>query len=416
MGQERYWLRCRWQGGTSPIVPFGQRSRLNTIWAVQATTYRNELLGSGNGSAQQQFQSVKQPVQAGQRLEVREMNLSDEERGQLQAANSVTISADNAGNIEDVWVLWQEVPDFYLSAPNDRHYTLNHLTGEVQFGDGAQGMIPPIGQNNIRLAQYRTGGGAVGNRDAETIVQLKSAIPYVDSVVNYEPSSGGAAQESLDSVKRYGPRTLRHRSRAVTVEDIEDLAFAASTNVARAKAIAPRFRPLELWLDPENSTPDLTQHGDVEEAGQFGLIIVPRTDLPQPVPGPELLNRVRTSLQAQMESTADLWISGPDWMEVTISATVVPVSFQAADFVGEYVVAALEQFLHPLTGGYEGKGWRFGRRPYRSDIYSLIESVAGVDHVRDLAIAESPTIGELPPGQFLIYSGHHDIQILLDTL
>lgn len=415
-GQNLYWLRVRWQEGEFPILPFAQRLRLNTIWATQATTHENELLGSGDGNAGQLLQTVQQPVQPGQRLEVREMNLSDAELEQLQADGVASVTQDEAGNIEEVWVLWQAVQDFYMSGPTDRHYTVNRLTGDVQFGDGTHGLIPPVGQNNIRMTSYQTGGGALGNRDAETIVQLKSSIPYVDSVLNHEASSGGAARESLASVKRYGPRTLRHRGRAVTAVDIEDLAFAASTNVARAKAIAPRFRPLDLWLEPDSETPDFTQHEDVTEAGRFGLIIVPRSDSAQPAPGPELLDRVRTRLLTEMESTAGLWVSGPDWMEVTITAVIVPVSLQAADFVGENIISALEQFLHPLTGGYEGKGWKFGRRPYRSDIFSLIESVAGVDHVRNLTITETPEVAELPPGQFLIYSGHHEIQVLLDEL
>jgi predicted phage baseplate assembly protein len=415
-GRDLYWLRVRWQGGEFPIFPLGRRLRLNTIWAAQTTTIENEPLGSGNGNPNQTLQTMRQPVQPGQRLEIREMELSDTELEQLQADEAVTIVRDNAGNIDEIWVQWHEVRDFYTSGPTDRHYTLDHMTGRVQFGAGTRGMLPPVGSNNIRLAQYRTGGGAAGNRATETIVQLKSTIPYVASVVNYEPAAGGAAPESLASVKRYGPRTLRHRGRAVTAQDIEDLAFAASANVARVRAIPPRFRPLDLWLEPGAAGPDMAQHQDVEEAGRVGLIIVPRSDLPQPVPGPELLDRVRASLLSQIDSTANLWISGPDWMEVKVVATIVPTSLQAADFVGERTITALKQFLHPLTGGFEGKGWQFGRRPYRSDVYTLIEDVEGVDHVRDLAVIETPEASELPPDQFLIYSGQHEVIVVLDEL
>jgi hypothetical protein len=415
-GRDLYWLRVRWQGGQFTIFPQGQRLRLNTIWAAQTTTLENEPLGSGNGNPNQTFQTVRQPVQPGQRLEVREMELSDTDLEQLQAEQAVTIVRDSAGNIDEIWVQWQEVRDFYTSGPADRHYTLDHLTGRVQFGDGKRGMLPPVGTNNIRLAFYRSGGGAAGNRAAETIVQLKSTIPYVGSAINYEPAAGGTATQSLDSVERYGPRTLRHRGRAVTAQDIEDLAFAASSAVARAKAIPPRFQPLDLWLDPGSQAPDMAQHRAVEEAGRVGLIIVPDSDAPRPVPGPELLDRVRSSLLSCMGSTADLWISGPDWMEVTVSAAIVPTSLTAANFVGEQVVAALEQFLHPLTGGFEGKGWEFGRQPYRSDLYAVIEGVEGVDYVRTLTVTETPEAGQLPAGQFLIYSGQHEIDVILEGL
>jgi hypothetical protein len=413
-GRDLYWLRVRWQAGQFTIFPKGQRIRLNTIWAAQTTTYRNELLGSSNDNPAQTFQTLHQPVQLAHLLQVREADLSETEISQLQAAEAVSLTLDTSGSVDEVWVHWQEVADFYSSGPDDRHYTLDHLTGQIRFGDGVHGRVPPVGQNNIRLAHYRSGGGPQGNRAAGTIIQLKSTLPYVDSVINYEPALGGAPPESLASVKRYGPRTLRHRSRAVTTADIEDLAFAASFNVARARAVPPRFRPFDLWLEPDSGAPDFTQHEDVEEAGRYGLIIVPKSHAAQPVPSPDLLHRVRTKLLSQMGTTAQLWVSGPQWMEVTVAATLVPVSLNAADYVAELVTAALERFLHPLTGGYEGKGWKFGRRPYLSDLYALIEDVAGVDHVTALSINESPEVGQLSPEQFLIYSGTHEINVTLD--
>jgi hypothetical protein len=107
-----------------------------------------------------------------------------------------------------------------------------------------------------------------------------------------------------------------------------------------------------------------------------------------------------------------VWVAGPEWIEVSVTAVVVPDSLEAADFVGEAVALALARFLHPLTGGSEGKGWAFGRKPYRSDLYALIESVAGVEYVRSLAVAETPdttTISRLE--RRLIFSGQHEITI-----
>ncbi|VAW40776.1 hypothetical protein MNBD_CHLOROFLEXI01-383, partial [hydrothermal vent metagenome] len=68
-GQALYWLRVRWQKGQFLILPYGQRLRLNTIWAAQTNTISNELLGSSNGNPNQTFATLQQPVQFGQRLE-----------------------------------------------------------------------------------------------------------------------------------------------------------------------------------------------------------------------------------------------------------------------------------------------------------------------------------------------------------
>ncbi len=63
----------------------------------------------------------------------------------------------------------------------------------IQFGDGTHGLIPPIGQNNIRMT-YQAGGGEQGNQDAATIVELKSSVPYIDGVTNNQPAPGRRAQ------------------------------------------------------------------------------------------------------------------------------------------------------------------------------------------------------------------------------
>jgi hypothetical protein len=127
---------------------------------------------------------------------------------------------------------------------------------------------------------------------------------------------------------------------------------------------------------------------------------------------------------------------------VTVEATVVPTSFEEADAVGDRVSTALERFLHPLTGGPDGQGWAFGRKPHGSDLSALIEAVEGVDHVRALTVRLQPETGdETRMGQLqemlgrkltkksdqtelerdlqrwldraLVYSGRHEISVAL---
>ncbi|MCM0593898.1 MAG: baseplate J/gp47 family protein [Gloeotrichia echinulata DEX184] len=119
----------------------------------------------------------------------------------------------------------------------DRHYVIDRITGEIRFGNSANGLIPPIGIGNLRIRRYQTGGGTVGNRPANTIVQLKTTVPYVDKVTNPEPATGGANAEIIESLIERAPRTVRHGTRAVTFEDFEDLAMLATPEVARAKCV-----------------------------------------------------------------------------------------------------------------------------------------------------------------------------------
>jgi hypothetical protein len=391
-GQDLYWLRAIWVSGEFPLVPRLRKVLLNTTWATQVTTSRDENLGSGNGNAGQVFRTARSPVLPGHVLEVRETDLpTDAERAVLEALEgpeAVQVTLDAAGQPEEIWVRWRAVADFYDSGPRDRHYTLDALSGEIRFGDGHHGMVPPLGQNNLRVT-YRTGGGGAGNRAAGTIVQLKSTVPFVDGVTNHEASGGGTEREPIDRVAERGPRWLRHGNRSVTAQDLEDLAFAADRDVARASAIVPSFHPNDLWLDPKDAKPNLSKHEQVD-AGRSGLIIVPQSTANRPTPSLSLLRRVQAYVAARASVAADLWVAGPEWVEVTVKVTVVPTSLDAADTVRERIGAALAAFIHPLTGGPDATGWTFGRRPHGSDLYAVVEDVPGVEHVRTMSVSNKP--------------------------
>ena len=427
-GKPLYWLRVRWenwQNSSFRVQPKLRGFITNTIWAIQSTTLKNEILGSSDGNPNQVFRTTNSPVLSNQQLEVweRELLSPAEESAieKLEGADAITILRDEAGHPEAVWVRWHEVPDFYASGLRDRHYTINRVTGEVLFGDGQHGMIPPINRNNIRMSFYRIGGGEKGNKGAKTVTQLKTTVPYIDSVTNLEAAGGGANEEPLERVKERGPKTLRHGGKAVTVQDFEDLAYEASPDVARANAIAPNLikiddtkmeilDPLDplLWLTPKVTNPNLDEHNKVLNAGVVKLLIVSHNSSPQPVPSLALIERVENYIRDRASPTLKLWVGSPQWLQVSVTAEVVPTSLEFVDTVRIAVIQSLENFLHPLTGGVSGQGWEFGREPHESDFYALIEGIDRVDYILSLSVKIEP---DLPPNKepFLIFSGRHNI-------
>ncbi len=364
-GIERYWLRVRWVSGTGLTTPHLQRLLLNTTTAIQAQTVHNEVLGSSDGTQSQTFRTTRAPILDGQHLDVQE---------------------------SDGWTRWLEVSDFYGSTPGARHYILNHLTGELHFGDGRQGMIPPIGTGNIRMTYYQTGGGSAGNRNPGAISQLKTTVPFIKAVTNSESATGGTDTESLERLRDRVPRQLRHRDRAVTVEDYEDLAMQASPEVARVKCI-----PLQNLA----ANPEMTPQTGITP-GVLSAIVVPNSDLPNPSPSVELINRVQSYLDHRRLPNVDLVVVSPQYIPVDITIEIALTSLDSASRVEAAVRQTLENFLHPLKSGFDGKGWDFGREPHKSDFYALLEVIPGVDYVRSLNISFIP-VGN----HFLVYLGNH---------
>jgi hypothetical protein len=395
-GLRLYWLRAVLKKGQYASEPRISALLLNTVMAMHATRIGNEILGSSDGSKNQRFRTSLAPVLEGQRLEVRELEMPspiDQDAIKKDAGeDAISIVADEAGRPREIWVRWKQAPDFYGSGPHDRHYVLDHLTGEARFGDGISGMVPPAGSGNIRMVSYRTGGGVRGNRPARAITELRTTVPYVESVTNYIAASGGAEAETYDSLRQRMPRTIRHGGRAVTYEDFEDLAMLASPEVARARSV--RFY-------------------EKGGAGKVSLIVVPRSSDRKPLASLEMKRRVQEFIDQRKPPLAVLTVADPEYVEVKVTVDIAPASLEVANELKMVVLERLTRFLHPLSGGFEGEGWGFARSPHDSDLYYLIEAIPGVDYVIDLKMKPpKPVMTE----RSLIASGKHEVNCRFQTV
>src|SRR5437016_8353945 len=192
-----------------------------TTEAVNAELVENELLGASEGVPGQGFSLKHRPVVPG------------------GAAAILEVSG------VDGWQEWTQAQDFVDSKPDDHHFVLDAVAGEVQLGPGVRepdgalrnyGAVPPKGAR-LRLRSYLIGGGGHGNVARNTISVLKSSIPYVSKVQNRRAAEGGVDGEDIENAKVRGPIVLRTRDRAVTMEDYEHLARQAAPEVARVRCV-----------------------------------------------------------------------------------------------------------------------------------------------------------------------------------
>ncbi len=393
----RCWIRLRWASGDFRHLPIVEQLRLNTTMATQAATVIDEVLGSSDGSKHQRFQTSQRPVLGGERLDVRE-------RGAPAALGGPTELKALGGPAEpgsdDGFVAWTAVDDFHGSLARDRHFVLDRERGELRFGDGVRGLIPPIGSGNVRMTRYRAGGGSAGNVPAGAVSGLQSPIASIDRVFNGDAASGGTDAEAFDDFIARAPRTIRHQGLAVTLDDFEDLACLASPEVMRARAIAL----IDLERDPDGRQP---------RDGLVSVIIVPRSQALRPTPSLELLERVRALLDARRSPLAELALVGPEYVRVDVAVELAAVTLDAAAALEARVLGELARFLHPLSGGLDGRGWSFGRKPHRSDLFALLERIDGVDHVRALEVVEKEDrLGVADTGRFLVHSGVHRVRLV----
>lgn len=365
--------------------PYLRSIRLNIVPVVNAITVSEELLGSGNGKTGQSFTLFRPPVLDPVALYVRE---TDRPAGdELSALERELVLADGEETpdfpttlpaAEGLWVRWRPVAHFYASEPADRHFDLDWTTGEIRFGDGHRGRVLPPGRDNLKALRYRTHQGGLGNVAGAEITVLRNptgALAAIKKVDNPWSASGGSAAEAVAEVGRRGPRALKHRGRAVTYEDYAWLARDASGEVARA------------WCLPTRDANGLPS------AGWVTLVIVPAGTEDKPFPSPALLRHVRRYLAGRalvnLPAAGQLHIKGPEYVQASVTARIVPTSPDQADEAKLAVIANLRDFLHPLTGGPRGEGWELGRDVHLSEIQAVIEGTVGVEHVVAAALDSS---------------------------
>ena len=122
-------------------------------------------------------------------------------------------------------VLWKRVDNFVDSDENSLAYLVSVDDFDrctISFGNGIKGKIPVSYANGI-TANYRVGGGEIGNVGEGVINTLDTNVPYIDTTFNLPVLVRGHEKESIDSIKLNAPAFFRTRDRLVTLQDYKDL-------------------------------------------------------------------------------------------------------------------------------------------------------------------------------------------------
>lgn len=342
-------------------------TRGGSVPVTHSQVIHSEFIGRSDGSAGQRFFLQHLPI------------LERDEDEYLEV-----ITPNEQSNIAQV-EQWHEVADFADSwnAENERgakHYVIDSLTGELRFGpavrqpNGKQklyGAVPPRNAT-LRFVKYRTGGGVIGNVQAHKIDTLKSAIPYVEKVRNLVGAVNGKEAETVEDAIVRAPQLLRSQQRAVTESDFEFLAREAMPGeVGRVKCLQPR--PLD--------------EGRVQDNRIFVMAIPDIRNPRRRLLNDELnlnqiiIDRITDYLNERRLLTSHLEVLPPTYRGVAIHATL-HISHRASEaMVRAEALDRLYTFINPVIGGYDGKGWEFGRPITRSDVFYCLH---GIDEVRSV--------------------------------
>jgi predicted phage baseplate assembly protein len=298
------------------------------------------------------------------------------------------------------WVLWSEVIDPADCGPESRVYALNDETGDITFGDGVHGKIPPPGRDTIAAERYRRGGGAAANAvGAWSQVNLISPVPGVERLVVPEGAAGGSDAQDAASVVRFAPANLFTRGRALTMRDLEILALQSSPDIAQVRAIGagPSVR-LVVAMRGADPTPPFAVRRE--------------------------LVRYLSGLASPMLLGADAetsMVRAPRCIPIRLTLDLLIAGIEQSGLVAREAATRIATLLDQAQGGFDRAGWRLGDRVTPEDLSAALDGIPGLESISRIEIdvqGVDGTWGPMPdrlrPGD-LLRSSPAELRIAFET-
>ena len=361
---------------------------INTVSIAQRAHVTSELLPDGTGAPDQTVVLSRRPV--------------------VPKSVRLVVSPP-AGETRE----WQEIDDLLTAGPevqvpdlrqppgaariNTRPaevYAVDPESGQIKFGDGLRGKRPPAGAK-LR-ASYDYGVGSAGNVAAGSI-NSSPALPAGIKVMNPVRTWGGTEAETVAEGEKQISRYLQHRDRLVSAADFETITMRTpGVDIGRVDVL-PAFNP------------ELTPNEAGDAPGAVTLMLIPRDDPKQPdapVADAIFLNTICRYLDPRRLVTTELYLRGPIYKPIWISAGINVVAGVATAEVREAVKRALLDFLAPVNRSNtfsddltsRQKGWPLSKAVTARELLAVASRVSGVLLVNDVLLAEDikPATEQIP--------------------
>ena len=345
----------------------------NSVWSKNYITVHDQYLGASNGEANQVVTLSAHCISDNPKILVREPFLPDTVQTEIikrEEGENAIRKTENDNNETEIWIQWHMVRSLTLSGPCSRHYTLDRAKGEIQFGNGAQGMIPPMLPNNIKAMQYQKGDSVSEIPTQKQLTKIQKAIPDVIDVTNYFPAIGGKGFENTREFLSRVTKSIKRRDRAVTKGDFQYLARKASDLICNSNCI----------LNKSEET--------------LHILIVPSPEYGSPYPGTELIDLVTEYIQdrALPQLKNNILVKAPTYRPINVYVTLTANPSFPLNKVEKTVSDTLRIFFDPTVSQ-----WKFGATIFYSQVKHTIQICQGVEEVLGLTLELTPNIEEISP-------------------
>ncbi|WP_338761588.1 baseplate J/gp47 family protein [Massilia sp. METH4] len=325
--------------------------------------------------------------------------------GEVPARSTLWVEVETPDGVRDPWDEVESLVHSDDSAENGDHYmveTDEARRSVLRFGNGSNGRALPAGA--VIHAEYQAGGGHAGNIGADQLVHVGALTGpltgAVEAATNPFDVTDGRDPEPFERIRRNAPEAFRARQlRAVTLADYVRRAEEA-TGVARAVARyawTGSWRTVRIAIDPAG----FTVAGDALSGALWE----------------ELYPRVASHLEAVRLIGEDLELRPPRYvaLDIVIALWVDDAYWREdlrlvleQEFSDGWATDGRRGFFHPDE-------WTFGQALHRSAIAGRIDRIAGIRHIKGIAMKRfaAPALSNSAPPNIELLEMAFDEVVLL---
>jgi predicted phage baseplate assembly protein len=265
---------------------------------------------------------------------------------------------------------WRRDDDLSDRGPSDNVFSLNTRTGEVTFGNGLNGRMPPAGSQV--LVSYSVSDAERG--DVARNRQWKVEGFGGAFGVNPDPMTGGASPSGWIGDRR----EARRRSR-------EEHALVSAADIAAAAASLPLLEVGRAWV--------VSPQPNVPRTGAVKLVAMrSRPDGREPARVPETrpwLDAIRRRLIARMPLGTRLVVSAPHYAEFAIDASLEVSQGRDSETVKAEVKDALRRRLTLVADATGTVARQPGVPVTHRDVTAWLRATDGVRRVVRLRLLDA---------------------------
>ncbi len=341
--------------------------------------------------------------------EIDSMNEKDMALALEKGPNHIQIERDKRGEIEGIWIKWQQVvalSDKAHKAYDGRIYVIDLELGRIMFGDGKTGRIPHSDQADFIRVRYALGGGISGNLKAGKVNKAVNSLPFLERVYNGSPVWDGLGIEPTIHAEERTSEHIRHRGLALSHRDIEGILKSKNRDIHDVHVTSHKGQ-LNISILPDAFPYQISQFYELKDKAE------------------DILNE---SAPLMLTGQNRLVIKEPLMITFSVNMDVVVES------AGDYIKALsrwnkqLDDYFHPLYGGPKKMGWKIGVLPEHTSILAdlkhmlmgteLIDNVMIQMHVIDgnnRIPVNHRTHGRIDLSHAIVVSGIHDVRIRISN-